>query len=571
MAKELSTRCETSTESSAEYAKLLNSYSPTRKKKRLMACCKPTYHMRKLKNKGAIIVLMTSFLSMCLFYYVMGYGLYHYSSFRPIQRQRTVCSLAWSFTVPLVGWLADVILGRYRMIQWSVWIMWMGTVLSTASSVMAQLVTAYQSIDEYMSLVLLLIATVGLGSYQANVIQFGLDQLPDASTDEITSFISWFTWTSISGCIIVAFANMCVPNMFLNTLTRLLVCFCLSIMLVLFLIMKKMLIKEPVTTNPFKLIYGVLKYAVKNKRPRCRSAFTYCEDELPSRIDFGKRKYGGPFSTEQVEDVKTFFRLLFVIILGCTLRGIVAVVDQLANQIYNHANYYNLSQIGKSKEVKILCQFDKSYYQVSPLTLVALLIPLYEFAIYPILRRHFTWVKSHLKFLIGILLQIARVIVLMAFVLEARHSSLEKSGYNDTLQCIFNEEQGASILVINSKLMLVPSILNFLSIAMLGVGGAEFICAQTPYSMRGLMFGATYGILAVFFVIGYGISKLFTSEIISWGKGIISCEFWYLLLSVIFLGFTVSVFTILARWYQKRKREDVLPNEQIFAEKYYTS
>ena len=77
-----------------------------------------------------------------------------------------------------------------------------------------------------------------------------------------------------------------------------------------------MLIKEPLTTNPFRLIHNVLKYASKTKHPRLRSAFTYCEDDPPSRIDFGKSKYGGPFTTEQVEDVKTFFRVLGIIIIA---------------------------------------------------------------------------------------------------------------------------------------------------------------------------------------------------------------------------------------------------------------
>ena len=73
------------------------------------------------------------------------------------------------------------------------------------------------------------------------------------------------------------------------------------------------------TQNPFKLIYKVIRYAIKQKHPRCRSAFTYCEDELPSRIDFGKSKYGGPFTTEQVEDVKTFLRLLLMVALVSVL------------------------------------------------------------------------------------------------------------------------------------------------------------------------------------------------------------------------------------------------------------
>ena len=33
---------------------------------------------------------------------------------------------------------------------------------------------------------------------------------------------------------------------------------------------------------------------------------------MPSRIDLGKSKYGGPFTTEQVEDVKTILRLLAI-------------------------------------------------------------------------------------------------------------------------------------------------------------------------------------------------------------------------------------------------------------------
>ena len=57
-----------------------------------------------------------------------------------------------------------------------------------------------------------------------------------------------------------------------------------------------MLIKEPTTKNPFKLIYKVIKYAIYTKYPVQRSAFTYWKDNLSSRIDFRKNKYGGPFN-----------------------------------------------------------------------------------------------------------------------------------------------------------------------------------------------------------------------------------------------------------------------------------
>ena len=76
--------------------------------------------------------------------------------------------------------------------------MWIASVLATVSSVVAQMVNSYQYFHISISLALLIIASAGLGGYWANVIQFGLDQLQDASTVEITAFISWFIWTYMS-------------------------------------------------------------------------------------------------------------------------------------------------------------------------------------------------------------------------------------------------------------------------------------------------------------------------------------------------------------------------------------
>ena len=65
--------------------------------------------------------------------------------------------------------------------------------------------------------------------------------------------------------------------------------------------------------NPYKLVYKVTRFACLHKVPVQRSAFTYCEDDLPSGLDLGKNKYGGPFTTEQV-DVKAFYGIPKVLI-----------------------------------------------------------------------------------------------------------------------------------------------------------------------------------------------------------------------------------------------------------------
>ena len=48
--------------------------------------------------------------------------------------------------------------------------------------------------------------------------------------------------------------------------------------------------------------------------PSGECAFTYCESDYPSRLDFGKQRYGEPFITEQVEDVKTLLNILKVLL-----------------------------------------------------------------------------------------------------------------------------------------------------------------------------------------------------------------------------------------------------------------
>ena len=90
----------------------------------------------------------------------------------------------------------------------------------------------------------------------------------------------------------------------------------LSAVLVMDCLCHKWLDTNDKTGNPIKLIFGVLNYARKNKYPRLRSAFTYIDEEQPSRLDFGKHKFGGPFTEEEVEDVKTIFRILPLLVVA---------------------------------------------------------------------------------------------------------------------------------------------------------------------------------------------------------------------------------------------------------------
>jgi hypothetical protein len=178
-------------------------------------------------------------------------------------------------------------------------------------------------------------------------------------------------------------------------------------------------------------------------------------------------------------------------------------------------------------------------------------------------------VDSTCKYLFGVVLQIVRIAALMLIEFEARHLHSRHYGSNITLQCMFWEEDGALSSTIDSWWMAISDILNSVSFILLGVGAYEFICAQTPYSMRGLIFGWAHGSCTIFILVGYGISEPFTRHLINWGTGTISCGFWYLVLIMLFMVIYTAVLLVVLKYYKRRKREDVLPNEHIFAERFY--
>ena len=204
---------------------------------------------------------------------------------------------------------ADIYLGRYKVIQYSIRLLWIAVVASNTIVALQYYVVKNAATTSILT-VFTTIGVAGSAGIIVNSLQFGIDQLTDASSSEITSYISWYTWNFILASTTVAIFTTCL------TLCISMSYFVLPLSCTLSILsdccFNHWLVKEPVTTNPLKLIYQVLKYAVKNKYPRLRSAFTYWEDKPYSRIDLGKNIYGGPFTIEQVEDVKTFLRILAV-------------------------------------------------------------------------------------------------------------------------------------------------------------------------------------------------------------------------------------------------------------------
>ena len=515
-------------------------------KERLRICCKPSFRWRRLKSKGAILVLIWSYLcvSVLFFYRKLGGGNLGLTFSTEI--------VAFGVTLSIAGWIADVRFGRYRVIYLSMWIMWAAIMLVAVISVVTQVLNSDSKVIQYVSVILWIVAAVGLGGFLANVIQFGIDQLHDASSSEVTLFIFWYVWTYYSSPLVVDFVIGCLPNQY-RLIGNLVASIYLSIVLSSMLMFNHWLVKEPVTQNPFKLVYSVVRYAIKHKHPECRSAFTYCEDEPPSRMDFGKRKYGGPFTTEQVEDVKTFLRLVVILPVAVVVIGVVFGSWRLLNRVIyllnkTHSCYSNDAFVALFENCSIV------------------ILPFYEFLFYPVFHRCLEMVKNRWRFLFGILLLTTELVATLMIEVIARRQYLESSNYNTTIPCMVHGTLGSSI---NFRWIAVPLSVYSLSACVLVIGLLEFIVSQTPYSMRGLIMGTCYCMIALCAPVVMSISVPFTRDLSIWGDGIFSCGFWYALLLLMIEVLVGIMLIAMRRWYKKRKREDVLPNEHIFAERYY--
>ena len=524
-------------------------------KERLGICCKPSFRLRRLKNKGAILVLIWSYIYISLpnFYWKISensHGVEFY-----------VQVVTLGVTVSIAGWIADVCFGRYKMMYVSTWFTWATLIVSTMSLVLARTVDSYTSnIHSYVNGVLWVIIAVGYGGFQANVIQFGMDQLHDASTDEIASFILWYLWTYFSSGFVIYIILGCLPKQYW-IVWQLVMCIYLSIALSSMLMFNHWLVKEPVTQNPFKLVYSVVKYAIKHKHPECRSAFTYCEDEPPSRMDFGKRKYGGLFTTEQVEDVKTFLRVIVIILLGTAAFGVIFASGQLQTSVTNM-----LTDTSNMKDDSLSKCYSKEVFINSLSFSPVIILPLYEFLFYPMFHRCLGMIKSHWTFILGVVLFISETVAVLVIETVARYKHLESTDYNSTIQCMGHGTLSTSM---DFRWMAVPLFIYSLSTGVFGIGAIKFIASQAPYLMRGLIMGTAYCMFALCAAVGVGISMPFTRQLSIWGTGIISCGFWYALLLLVVEVLFGFMFTAMQKWYKKRKREDVLPNEHIFAERYY--
>ena len=484
---------------------------------------------------------------------------------------------------PLAGYLADVQYGRYKCIICSLWSFVAGSVLFGVG-VLAACGLSFLSINNsiwFYALISMVILFLGppiiigiflffssIVAFNANVIQFGLDQLHDSPTEHLVLFIHWYVLLTFAGTELIKIPTSTLTSVcmihndythteFVSPVIILGIVSVFAVIMYLFLLISLCFVfckchtwflSDSGSRNPYRLVYKVISFAREHRNPIRRSAFTYCEDELPSRLDLGKEKYGGPFTTEQVEDVKAFIGIFKVLLalgpLFAVERSITFLLPLFSKHLFG---------------IFYPCSYSNEGF---PSLVITLFLVLYIVLLRPFVQNYIPGMLKRIG--LGMILMVTPN--LCFFILDTiGHAT---TVLYDFQTCFLTDEfPFGNSLRIKSTLLLIPIFANISGSMIFYIAIYEFLYSQSPHSMKGLLIGTFFAIRGAFQLLG---ALVFIFPFLAWKSmsSFPSCGFIYYLVNMVVAFLGMITFIWIAKRYQNRQRDEP-DNIYQYAEEYY--
>ena len=479
------------------------------------------------------------------------------------------------FLYPLVGFIADVRCGRYKVILVGLCFVLSGLGFFSLVSVYFlanSAVTPFDKIEHHSALFYifavagLLLLVAGYSIYNATVILVGLDQLNEAPNEYLGLFVHWKEWFELLGltfgqAIIAVLYNCSYQPEHYSVVRYIMV----SLPFVFFIFISALLTftcwkrhwfyVEPVQNNPYKMVIKVLNFVRKNKYPLRRSAFTFTGDESSSRLDFAKSRYGGPFTTEQVEDVKTFLKILVVLLALGPIFAMEIPISSVLPIFVKH--------VVKEEAFNGSCDWKKVMTDTYLLRflLIMILFPVYIWLIYSVLRRCIP--KQFIRLGIGIVILLVGLLFIFQVDLLGHYFYYHHHGHGIVCMFVHVKDKKENHLDIAWAVSLVPIFLTEAGLSLILTTTFEFISAQSPRPMKGLIFGALFSVRAIIkviisiFTLPFSMSKIWgTKAMMNHPPPVTNCGFGYFLFILIIGILAFLVFLVVAKRYKYRERDD---------------
>lgn len=486
-----------------------------------------------------------------------------------------------SLFYPFAGYLADVHIGRYKAVIISLLLLVCAVLCFSMDSILylSHVITSDTQghiVNNSILFILLgaigyIFSAIGLAGYRANHIQFGLDQLLEAPNEYQGLFVHWVQMFTVLGFAIMESllawykCQYSVEAKVTVLSSQTIFVLLLVLLLLITYSLRGSFYSRNVRHNPYKIVCKVLHFARKHKHHLQCSAFTYFDNQHTSKIDFAKETYGGPFTTEQVEDVKTFLRMLIVLLV----LGPVFILDIPSTAAFSmFTQHFTTNGVNDANTNCTLTWAVLDSGALKYLSATVFMLA-YIWLIYSVLRncipKIFTrlWI-AHFLFVVG-----AVSMLLIDVSGHIIYYSREKKG----AMCMFYTKVASSPkgeLGMHWGVLILPNILTGIGQLLVMTNAYEFISAQSPHSMTGLFIGLFLAIRGFFQFLGAVVLYPIFSIDLFWKyeQPILTCGFGYLLFTCTIAVLSLILLTIVAKRYKYRERNDPAFN-QIHVERVF--
>ena len=478
----------------------------------------------------------------------------------------SILTFACSFLfAPIAGLLADWKFGRHRVLSFGLAMSFLGySLLGFLFSLQLFSNDAICGAFFFFYYLSILIIVIGSSSFNAVIIPYGVDQMKEASViTTLPSYFHWYFFFINLGALLAGAGGVYHysdnVNARLEILGYVFGAILLSFLSVLLFKISSMLgwlLPSPPQGNPLEKIIGVTKNAISIRISK-RNTFDIYHKTKPL-MDYAKSSLGGSYTFEQVEDVKTFFSMVLVL-LSLAL---------YFSEEYLSVNYYILQGYG----------FLNSYASIAPILIskvgiIASLITIVVLEFTILGRKFYRFLPRILhRFTLGFPLAI--ISILIAAILE--YAQKTPCIFQDLHHNVSNSPPHPPMSKANDSfvyLQIFQYIVISISEVFVTVGSIEWVYAQSPEYLRAF----TYGIFES--VIGLGTFMPFIFNILIYkitcrdidnGDGCAACwvyepscvrngycySAYYFFTTILLMSIVaIIIFLLISFWYKPRMRQ----------------
>lgn len=465
---------------------------------------------------------------------------------------RTLQTTFTYLTFPIMGWVAEVFIGRTRIMTFSLYSMWIGMIFVTLSYALETITcglnfNTIKYIGILLGLVYLILGTAG---FFANLLAYILEQMISEPSDKLRSSAVWITWGLFIGGTLQFLVFPNDDQAYKNNDSLIGICLIITILLTAAIVVNQIIGSKYFTKigtamdNPSKLIWNIMVYAVKQPAGIQRSAFTYWNRDKQSRLDLAKERNGGPYSDEDVEDVKSFWRIFIILV---SLIGYHIPASAINDDGLLYIQAYKGSTGFLNSHLLFATVTGSFIFLVLVLELIIIpCIPRLEYAMQSSLRG------------MGVSYVLLGVCLLSMIILDLIGEG--KDDFNSGCYIKTKQQQ----FTVSFLWYIIPVLLACLSQVANFLFTIQFIMSQAPLRMCGVLTGLFWLVKAL----GANVAVLIKIPFNATQNVPLSCSFWLFIIHIIICFIGTVCYIKVSIWYRKRKKNVTFLTKEVIEEYY---